>query len=129
MRTFLLAITLIFVPVSPAQLRGQSSEQSARSVRVSGGVMAGQILTKVDPTYPAEAKQQGIAGSVVLHARIGIDGSVEQLDAISGLEALPTAALAAVKQWTYRPYLLNGKPVAVDTTITVNFTLAGALDS
>lgn len=95
-----------------------------RVARLSGGVMAGQILTKVAPVYPEEAKQAHLQGVVVLHAVIGRDGTIRSLTAVSGNEMLRKAALEAVGQWTYRPYLLNGQPTQVDTTITVNFTLA-----
>ena len=92
--------------------------------RISGGVMAGNILTKVTPVYPQEAKDGHISGSVVLHAIIGKDGTVEQLTAISGPNELRASALDAVKQWVYKPYLLNGEPTEVETTITVNYSLA-----
>lgn len=97
--------------------------QSAAPVRIAGGVAAGQIVSKVNPVYPPEAKQQGIQGSVVLHAVIGADGTVQQLDVVSGPQELQGSAVEAVKQWVYKPFLLNGEPVAVDTTITVNYSL------
>ena len=91
--------------------------------RISGGVMAGQILTRVDPVYPQDAKDAHIGGSVVLHAIISREGLVKDLSVVSGTAVLRDAATDAVKQWTYKPYLLNGRPTEVDTTITVNFTL------
>jgi len=94
--------------------------------RISGGVMAGNILTKVAPVYPPDAKAQGISGTVVLHAIIGKDGKVQFLQAVSGPENLAKAAIDAVRQWTYKPYLLNGNPVEVDTVININFNLAGS---
>ena len=96
----------------------------ATGYRISGGVMAGQILSRVNPVYPPEARAAGISGSVVLQARIGKDGVVQNLSAISGPAELQAAAIDAVKQWVYRPYLLNGAPVEVNTTITVNYHLA-----
>jgi TonB family protein len=93
--------------------------------RVSGAVIAGNILTKVQPIYPQEAKDNKVAGSVVLHAIIGKDGTIRSLQVVSGPEVLAKAAFEAVKQWAYKPYLLNGDPTEVDTTITVNFSLAG----
>jgi protein TonB len=96
---------------------------SAKVVRVSGGVMAGQVMTKVDPVYPPEAREQKISGAVVLRAVIGEDGSVQNLSVVSGPKILQEAALDAVRQWTYKAYLLNGNSVAVETTITVNFAL------
>jgi TonB family protein len=94
------------------------------SIRVSAGVVAGLLISKVNPVYPPDAKAAGMQGSVVLRAMIGKDGTVEALQVVSGLPALTPSALDAVKQWTYKPYLLNGQPVEVDTTITVNYSLA-----
>lgn len=103
-----------------------SGQQSApkKAVRISGGVMAGQLVTKVQPAYPADAKAAGVSGMVVLHVIVGKDGTVENLQVISGPEMLQKSAMDAVTQWTYKPYLLNGEPVQVDTTVTVMFTLA-----
>ena len=70
-----------------------------------------------------EARAAGVSGDVVLHAIIGKSGEMQSLQAISGPEMLKGAAIEAVKQWTYRPYLLNGEPTEVDTTITVTFSL------
>jgi periplasmic protein TonB len=94
-----------------------------RVVRISSGVMQGLLLTKVDPVYPADAREQHIQGAVTLHAIIGKDGLIEKLEVISGPTALKDAALGAVRQWVYKPYLLNGEPTKVDTTIIVNFNL------
>lgn len=93
-------------------------------VRISGAVAAGQIVSKVNPIYPPEAKAKGIEGTVRLHAIIGRDGTVQQLAAMSGPPELVPSAMDAVKQWVYKPYLLNGEPVEVETTITVNYALA-----
>lgn len=85
----------------------------------------GLLVHKVTPVYPQIAiitKQQG---AVVLHAIIGRDGSIQQLQAISGPPLLIKAAMEAVGQWRYKPYMLNGQPVEVDTQITVNFKLGG----
>ncbi len=103
----------------------QTVSAAPRVIRISGGVAAGNILTKVQPVYPPEAKAQGVSGRVVLHAIIGRDGTVQELSVVAGNELLQRAAMDAVRQWTYRPYLLNGNPVAVDTVINVNFNLAG----
>jgi protein TonB len=84
----------------------------------------GTILKKVEPEYPAVAKAAGVQGQVVLHAIIAEDGTIESLEAISGPEMLKSAAVEAVKQWVYQPYLLNGKPQRVDTKITVHFQLS-----
>jgi protein TonB len=93
--------------------------------RISGGVIAGNILTKTQPVYPPIAKAAHVGGTVVLHAIISKTGAITSLQAVSGPDMLKGAALDAVKQWRYKPYLLNGEPTEVDTTITVNFNLNG----
>ena len=93
-------------------------------VQVPGGILAGHILKKVPPIYPASARQAHISGTVVLHAIIGRDGHIRYLRPVSAPDTdLALASIAAVRQWTYSPYLLNGEPTEVDTTITVNFNL------
>jgi periplasmic protein TonB len=92
--------------------------------RVSGGVMASLLQHKVDPIYPEDAKAKGISGAVVLHAIIDQQGKVDKLSVISGPEVLRDVSLTAVRQWTYKPYMLNGRPQSVETTVTVNFTSA-----
>jgi periplasmic protein TonB len=94
-------------------------------VRVSSGVVSGLLLRKVNPTYPPLAKQARIQGTVVLQAQISKTGDIENLQLISGHPMLAPAAIEAVKQWKYKPYLLNGEPVEVDTQVQVNFTLSG----
>jgi TonB family protein len=98
--------------------------QQPQAVRVSGGVMARKLLHKTQPLYPGAAKVQHISGAVVMQAKIGTDGRVLELKVISGPEILRQSALEAVSQWLYEPYMLNGEPVAVETTVTVNFTFA-----
>ena len=94
-------------------------------VRVSQGVTQGLLLRKIQPTYPPLARQARIQGSVLLQAEISKDGSIQNLRLISGHPMLAPSAIEAVKQWKYKPYILNGEPVEVETQITVNFTLAG----
>jgi periplasmic protein TonB len=94
-------------------------------VRVSAGVTSGLLIRKVNPVYPPLARQARISGTVVLRAVISKDGAIENLQLISGHPMLAPAAIDAVKQWKYKPYLLNGEPVEVDTEVQVNFTLAG----
>ncbi len=98
-------------------------EQPKRIV-VSQGVTEGLLLKKVTPQYPQIARTAHIQGAVQLSAVIGKDGSIQNLQVISGHPMLAQAALSAVKQWKYKPYVLNGQPVEVQTTITVNFTLS-----
>jgi len=85
--------------------------------------MTSPILTKVMPSYPPEAKKAGVQGRVVLDATISKEGSVVGLHAASGPEMLRQSALDAVHQWKYKPYLLNGNPVEVKTTINIIYTL------
>jgi protein TonB len=94
-------------------------------VRVSQGVSAGLLIRRVQPNYPQLAKQARIQGQVVLQAEISKDGTIQNLQLISGHPMLAPAAIEAVKQWRYKPYLLNGEPVAVDTQVIVNFSLSG----
>ncbi|PYX44925.1 MAG: energy transducer TonB [Acidobacteria bacterium] len=94
-------------------------------VRVSSGVSTGLLVRKVPPVYPPLARQARIQGVVVLQAQISKDGTIQNLQLISGHPMLAPAAIDAVKQWKYKPYLLNGEPVEVDTQVQVNFTLAG----
>jgi periplasmic protein TonB len=94
-------------------------------VRVSAGVQQGNLINQIKPAYPAIAKSARIQGAVVLQAEISKQGTIEHLQVISGHPMLVQSAVEAVKQWRYKPYLLNGEPVPVETTITVNFTLSG----
>jgi protein TonB len=94
-------------------------------VRVSQGVSQGLIIRKVQPNYPPLARSARIQGNVLLAAVISKDGSIEGLHVISGHPMLVPAALDAVKQWKYKPYLLNGDAVEVETQITVIFSLSG----
>ncbi len=97
---------------------------AAPKLRVSSGVAQGLLIRQVKPQYPTLAREARIQGTVVLQATIGKDGTVQNLRVVSGHPMLTGAAIAAVKQWLYRPYYLNGQPVEVDTQINVSFTLA-----
>jgi TonB family protein len=96
---------------------------SAR-IRVGGNVQSTKLIKQPRPNYPIEAKQARIQGVVKLYGLIGRDGTIQNLNVISGHPLLSAAALEAVKQWVYHPTLLNGNPVEVETEIDVNFTLA-----
>jgi TonB family protein len=92
-------------------------------IRMSGSVIAGSIINKIQPLYPDSAKRNHIQGTVILHGIIGTDGHVHSLHIISTPDPdLAIASIFAVRQWTYKPYLLNGLPTEVDTTMTVNFS-------
>lgn len=96
---------------------------AGQKLRVSSGVAQGQLLRQVNPQYPPQARQERLEGTVVLQAVIGKDGSVRNLNVVSGPSMLTKAAMEAVKQWRYRPFALNGEPVEADTQINVNFKL------
>jgi periplasmic protein TonB len=105
--------------------RGPAVRPAAREARptVSSGVMDGNLLEKTDPQYPTIAREARIQGTVVLQATIGKDGAIQNLRVVSGPPMLQQAALAAVRSWRYKPFLLNGSPVAVETTVNVVFKL------
>lgn len=92
-------------------------------VRVSQGVMQGLLISKQPPVYPEEARTAHIQGTVLMAMEISRDGSVCRIMLISGHPLLAPAAIDAVKRWKYRPYLLNGQPVEVETQAQANFTL------
>ena len=98
---------------------------AVQKVRVSQGVLQGNAISQPKPIYPMIAKNARISGSVILAATISKSGTIENLRLVSGPPMLVNAAMDAVKQWRYKPYLLNGDPVEVETSITVNFTLGG----
>jgi periplasmic protein TonB len=98
---------------------------AVQRIRVSSGVTQGMVIKKVDPVYPAIAKTARVQGTVILAAVIGKDGAIQNLHVVSGHPLLQGAAMDAVKQWRYKPYILNGEPVEVDTQVEVHFTLAG----
>jgi periplasmic protein TonB len=90
---------------------------------MSEGVMEAALIRKIQPEYPALARIAHVSGAVRLRAIIGSDGKIRELEVINGNSFLQAAALAAVRGWRYRPTLLNGQPVEVETLITVNFVL------
>lgn len=94
-------------------------------VRVSSGVSTGLLISHPQPAYPPLARQARIQGTVILQAEISKTGDIQNLRLVSGHPMLAPAAIEAVKRWKYKPYLLNGEPVEVETTVQVNFTLAG----
>jgi TonB family protein len=109
--------TITTTPASP-------QSPVVQRVRVSQAVTQSMSVSKVQPVYPPDARAARVQGSVVMAAIIAKDGSVQSLRVVSSASPmLEQAALDAVKQWKYRPYLLNGNPVEVDTQITVNFVL------
>lgn len=93
------------------------------TTKVSGGVLEGMLIAKTTPVYPIIARTMHISGTVVLAAMISKEGTIENLHVLSGQPMLTQAAMDAVKTWRYRPYLLNGQPVEVETTINVVFSM------
>jgi TonB family protein len=121
------ALIAIATCTSALALRMDVTENSAQkpapaSINVKADALV--VVSKVQPVYPAEAKKNKVSGSVVLAATIGKDGTVERVRVVSGPSALQHAAVEAVRQWRYQPFLLNGNPIVVKTNITVVFTLA-----
>ena len=94
-------------------------------VPVSGAALQALLISSVPPQYPREAKAQGIEGRVVLRVVIGRDGRVIKAEAVSGPALLIPPAVDAVRQWKYKPFLLNQKPVEVQSMISFDFTLRG----
>jgi protein TonB len=100
---------------------GKPNVKPGEPTRIISQLTEAQLLRRVEPIYPHIASVSGIQGQVKLHAIIARDGSIQSLNAISGHPLLVRAAIEAVEQWRYRPYVLNGEKVEVETFITVNF--------
>ncbi len=122
------ALAMKIQPDWPAGAQGNPIPPTApgsrpKRVRVSQGVSQGLLEHKVQPTYPTDARKAHVQGSVVMLGRIGTSGAIECLYVEEGDPLLAASALEAVSQWKYRPYLLNGEPVEVETQLVVNFEL------
>lgn len=120
-RTRFLALPALVVLAGLAV--AQDSPTPKRHLRISSGVAEGLVEHKVNPKYPREAREQGIQGDVILAATIDTKGNIANLKVLKGDPILAAASMEAVKDWKYRPYLLNGEPVDVDTTIKIQFHL------
>lgn len=120
----------VFILVASVTLWAQSESTSnpagakAKRVRLSAGVAQQNLIHKVVPPYPREAKEIRLQGAVVLNAIIDAQGRIAELTAVSGRKELVPTAVEAVRQWRYRPFTLQGEPIEVETSIIVNFTLA-----
>ena len=114
-------------PPPPPPPVGDDAAKPTGPVRVSTGTAAGMIISKVDPVYPDEARAAHVQGTVVLRAVISKEGTVEKLNVVSGPPELMVSAIDAVRQWKYKPYLLNGEPTEVSTTININFKLSDTI--
>ena len=107
-----------------AQQGSAPREGVPQLVRVAAGIMQGLLEHKVDPEYPADAKEKHIEGTVLLNVDIDDEGNVGRVELVNGHPMLAPAAMDAVLQWRYRPFVLNGEAVAVETTVEVKFALA-----
>lgn len=107
-----------FVPTEEAGLR-----PTLQTLNISQGVSQGLLIKKIAPVYPASAIRMRVEGTVELMATISKTGEITHIKVVSGHSQLTKAAVDAVKQWKYRPYLLNGEPVEIQTQITINFKL------
>jgi TonB family protein len=98
---------------------------STHTAKVSSEIARGLAFSQPTPIYPQRARANHVAGTVIIGVTIGRDGRVHDMSLVSAPDAdLAIAALSAVRQWRYKPYLLNGEPVAIRTQITVNFKLS-----
>ena len=114
------------VPSGPHVTVGPpAARASSAPIPVSSGVSAGNLIAPIHPEYPQIAKITHTEGTVVIDAVISRSGSIESAHVLSGPPMLQSAALAAVRQARYRPFLLNGQPTEVQTTITINFRMGG----
>jgi protein TonB len=102
-----------------------ASNSTPVPVRVSSGIMAGLAISQPPPIYPPITKDDHVPGAIILHAIISKQGDVENLSVISCPPKIIPATLDAVRKWKYKPYLLNGLPVEVETTITLNVLFGG----
>jgi protein TonB len=94
-----------------------------QAVRVGGNIQAPHPVKHVDAVYPEEAKAAGVSGVVIIELTLATDGTVADANVLRSIPMLDQAALDAVRQWEYEPTLLNGEPVQVILTVTVNFSL------
>ena len=131
LRTTMLAVCVAIGTVTCASalalrmnVSAEKNQKTAdRTVKVDPGVIASNAIYQKNPEYPAEAKANHIEGAVVLRALISKEGTVENLQIVSGPKELFASAIDAVKEWRYRPYVLNGEPTEAETTIAVNYYL------
>jgi protein TonB len=108
------------IPPPPVK---DASPPPSKQANIGGNLESANLIKRVPPVYPMLAKSMGVQGTVRFRATIGTDGTVHNIQLVSGNPVLVGAASDAVKKWVYRPTLLNGKPVEVTTQIDVNFSL------
>jgi protein TonB len=100
-----------------------SALEPEKIVELTPETAEGSLLQRVEPEYPQEARQQRIQGAVVLDVRIGRDGAIQDVKLVSGQPLLANAAIAAVKQWRFKPRMQKGQPVEMQTKVTLNFRM------
>ncbi len=110
---------------APGEVQRASAVEPERIVKLSPEVAKGRLVHRVEPDYPEEARKQGIQGSVVLEVHIGRDGAIQDVKVVSGQPLLASAAIAAVKQWRFKPHKVQGQPVEMQTRVTLNFRSPG----
>jgi TonB family protein len=111
---------------TPAPMQASTEQQAASPgrLKVKASILAGQLLTHKNPAYPAQARADGISGAVILSVTINKDGEPINVAVKTGVrDDLDEAAVTAVQQWRWKPYLLNGEPVEVDSTVTINYSI------
>lgn len=111
-------------PPAPENPPSANQVPTVRRVTIGGVVQAARLIKKVQPAYPEKARNERLSGTVKIHAIIGKDGRISQINGVRGFCSLAESAVAAVRQWRYSPTLFNGQPVEVDTEIDVIFSLA-----
>lgn len=107
-----------------AQVPAKQAVNVKPQLTVPAETMQRRLIHEVSPEYPEAARRAKVQGTVVLDAIVGVEGTVTQLKVISGPEALSPAAADAVRWWRYEPYVVNGQPATVETTVAVKFRLA-----
>jgi TonB family protein len=111
-------------PEPPSQT--SSGAETTPPVHIAGIQTQANLIHQVAPVYPQPAKSAHVSGTVLLHCIIGKDGTVQSVQYASGPPLLMKSAMDAVRQWKYKPTIINGKDVQVDTTVSVVFTLDGS---
>lgn len=123
--TLVLSLCLVATAMGQGVRQSANDQPSAKRAEISQRESQDLVIKRVQPAYPPLARQARVQGTVLLEAEISQEGTVENLRLISGHPMLVATAIDAVKQWRYKPYLLNGRAVEVRTQVAVNFTLSG----
>jgi protein TonB len=118
------SVAAVPAPLQPPPPPQQAASSSTAAInRISEAVAKPNLVSSVPPVYPALARAARVQGTVVLQVEISTEGRVQNVSVMSGHALLNDAAIQAVRQWTYKPFVLNGQAIPVTTTATVNFTL------